>query len=116
MVAGPRSVHAARMTSVTFDMSMSLDGYVRAANPRPEEPLGEGGEALHAWVMDDDAGREVLERGVAGTGAVICGRATYDDRCPGGAPTDRRARSGSPSSSSPTPRPPRLRRVASTCS
>jgi hypothetical protein len=28
------------MSSVVFDMSMSLDGYVRAANPRPEEPLG----------------------------------------------------------------------------
>ena len=33
------------MSSVIFDMSMSLDGYVRAANPRPDEPLGEGGEA-----------------------------------------------------------------------
>ena len=71
------------MSSVVFDMSMSLDGYVRAANPRAEEPLGEGGEALHAWVMSDDtAGREVLERGVAATGAVICGRATYDDSMP----------------------------------
>ncbi|HEY1277862.1 MAG TPA: dihydrofolate reductase family protein [Thermoleophilaceae bacterium] len=72
------------MSSVIFDMSMSLDGYVRAANPRPEEPLGEGGEALHAWAMDaDDAeGRAVLERGVAGTGAVICGRVTYDDSLP----------------------------------
>jgi dihydrofolate reductase len=33
------------VSSVIFDMSMSLDGYVRAANPRPDEPLGEGGEA-----------------------------------------------------------------------
>jgi dihydrofolate reductase len=71
------------VSSVIFDMSMSLDGYVRAANPRPDEPWGEGGEALHAWAMDDDAaGRDVLERGVAGTGAVICGRATYDDSLP----------------------------------
>jgi dihydrofolate reductase len=66
--------------AVIFDMSMSLDGYVRAANPRPEEPLGEGGEALHTWALGDDAaGRDVLERSVAGTGAVICGRTTYDD-------------------------------------
>ena len=79
MVGGPLDGHPERM-SVTFDMSMSLDGYVRAANPRPEEPLGEGGEALHTWAMTDDAaGRDVLERGVAGTGAVICGRVTYDD-------------------------------------
>ena len=72
------------MSSVTFDMSMSLDGFVRAANPRPEEPLGEGGEALHAWAMGerDTAGRAVLEDGVAATGAVICGRATYDDSMP----------------------------------
>jgi dihydrofolate reductase len=69
------------MGSVIFDMSMSLDGYVRAANPRPDEPLGEGGEALHAWAMSDDdaAGREALERGIAATGAMICGRRTYDD-------------------------------------
>ena len=72
------------MSSVIFDMSMSLDGYVRAANPRPEAPLGVGGEALHKWAMDDRdaAGRDILERGVAGTGAVICGRVTYDDSVP----------------------------------
>jgi dihydrofolate reductase len=71
------------MSSVVFDMSMSLDGYVRAANPRPAEPLGDGGEALHAWVMsDDEAGRDVLDRGIAGTGAVICGRVTYDESLP----------------------------------
>jgi dihydrofolate reductase len=72
------------VSTVIFDMSMSLDGYVRAANPRPDEPLGEGGEALHAWAMDDDdaAGRDVLNRGIAGTGAVICGRVTYDDSIP----------------------------------
>jgi dihydrofolate reductase len=72
------------VSSVIFDMSMSLDGYVRAANPRPEEPLGEGGEALHTWAMSDDdaVGRDVLDRGIAGTGAVICGRVTYDDSIP----------------------------------
>jgi dihydrofolate reductase len=72
------------VSSVIFDMSMSLDGYIRAANPRPDEPLGEGGEALHAWAMSDDdaAGRDVLSRGIAATGAVICGRATYDDSIP----------------------------------
>jgi dihydrofolate reductase len=69
------------VSSVIFDMSMSLDGFIRAANPRPDEPLGEGGEALHDWAMnhDDAAGRDVLSRGIAGTGAVICGRVTYDD-------------------------------------
>jgi dihydrofolate reductase len=72
------------MSSVVFDRSMSVDGYVTAANQRPEEPLGAGGERLHEWVMDpDDAtGREVLERGVEALGAVICGRRTYDDSMP----------------------------------
>jgi dihydrofolate reductase len=92
MVAGRLPIHPGRtldtkekiVSSVTFDMSMSLDGYVRAANPRPEEPLGDGGEALHAWAMSDDeaAGRDVLNRGISRTGAVICGRVTYDDSLP----------------------------------
>ena len=69
------------MSSVNYDISMSLDGYVRAANPRPDEPLGVGGEALHEWAMnpDDAAERDVLSRGITGTGAMICGRTTYDD-------------------------------------
>ncbi len=69
------------MGSVNYDISMSLDGYVRAANPTPDEPLGVGGEVLHEWAMnqDDAAGRDVLERGIAGAGAIICGRRTYDD-------------------------------------
>jgi dihydrofolate reductase len=62
-----------------YDISMSLDGYVRAANPTPDQPLGEGGEALHEWAMNDAAARDVRERNVAGIGAMICGRVTYDD-------------------------------------
>jgi dihydrofolate reductase len=69
------------VSSVIYDISMSLDGYVRAANPRPDAPLGVGGEALHDWAMNDEdaVGRDVLDRGVAATGAMICGRTTYDD-------------------------------------
>ena len=34
-------------------------------------------------MADDDAtGRDVLSRGIAGSGAVICGRVTYDDSIP----------------------------------
>jgi hypothetical protein len=40
----PRSVSVSK---VIFDMSMSLDGFIAAANRRPEEPLGKGGERLH---------------------------------------------------------------------
>jgi hypothetical protein len=35
------------VSKVIFDMSMSLDGFIAAANRRPEEPLGKGGERLH---------------------------------------------------------------------
>jgi hypothetical protein len=42
------------MTKVTFDISMSLDGFVTAANVRPEEPMGDGGERLHAWAFEGD--------------------------------------------------------------
>jgi hypothetical protein len=34
------------MGNLIFDISMSLDGFMTAANQRPEEPLGEGGEVL----------------------------------------------------------------------
>lgn len=67
------------MGSVLYDISMSLDGYVRAANPTADQPLGEGGEALHDWALHDAAGRDVLDRNVAGIGAMVCGRVTYDD-------------------------------------
>ena len=66
--------------TVIYDISMSLDGYVRAADPTPEAPLGRGGEALHDWALGaDPEGRALLDRAVANTGAMICGRRTYDD-------------------------------------
>ena len=40
------------MGRVVFDISMSLDGFVRSADPTPEEPLGVGGERLHEWLFD----------------------------------------------------------------
>ena len=35
------------MTRTTFDLSMSLDGYVAGPEPSQEDPLGTGGESLH---------------------------------------------------------------------
>jgi dihydrofolate reductase len=64
-------------------MSMSLDGFITAANVRPEEPMGDGGLQLHDWAMGEDAhNREILTKGVSGLGAVICGRRTYDHSIP----------------------------------
>lgn len=68
------------MTEVTFDMSMSLDGYVTASGQTAEEPLGKGGERLHEWAFgEDEPNRELLEGTMGGTGAMIAGRRTYDD-------------------------------------
>ena len=72
------------MSTVSYDIHMSLDGYVRARNPTPDAPLGQGGEVLHEYAFGggDAAGLELMERSVAILGAVICGRRTYDDSLP----------------------------------
>ncbi len=67
------------MTKVIFDISMSLDGFVTAANVRPEEPLGDGGQRPHEWAFgEDERNRELLAEAVKFVGAVIAGRRTYD--------------------------------------
>lgn len=68
------------MSKVVVDISMSLDGFITASNVRPEEPMGEGGQRLHAWAMGDAGGRnrKVLADAVAAEGATITGRETYD--------------------------------------
>lgn len=68
------------MSKVIFDMSMSLDGFVRATGATAQEPLGKGGERLHEWAMGaDPAGGELVAAAVSEAGAYICGRRTYDD-------------------------------------
>ena len=50
------------MSKVIFDTSMSLDGFMTAANVRPEEPLGDGGEQLHWWAFgQDEVSRKLME-------------------------------------------------------
>jgi dihydrofolate reductase len=69
----------AKMAKVIFDISMSLDGFIAAANVRPEAGLGDGGERLHDWAFnsEDQRNRELLAKG-ASLGAIIAGRNTYD--------------------------------------
>jgi len=67
------------MGKVVFDTSMSLDGFMTAADQSAEEPMGAGGLRLMEWVMGPDPrGRELLEGWVANLGASIAGRRTYD--------------------------------------
>ena len=48
------------MSTLRFEISMSLDGYVTAASPRLGAPMGDGGEVLHEWALgDDEHGRDV---------------------------------------------------------
>jgi dihydrofolate reductase len=67
------------MTKLIFDISMSLDGFVTASNVRPEEPMGDGGQRLHAWAFSKhERNRELLAEAVNFVGALIAGRRTYD--------------------------------------
>ncbi|ADB32984.1 bifunctional deaminase-reductase domain protein [Kribbella flavida DSM 17836] len=70
------------MSKIVLDVSVSLDGFSAGPNVRPEEPMGDGGEGLHAWMggegpnADIDAGiRRELDESV---GATLVGRRTFD--------------------------------------
>ena len=42
------------MGKVTFNMTMSLDGFVAGPNDGPENGLGDGGEGLFNWYFNGD--------------------------------------------------------------
>ena len=79
------------MSQLTFDISMSLDGFVAGPNPRTEAPLGDGGERLHEWAYDLESFRErhnmpggtrnqdadVLAEAMDTIGAEIMGRGMF---------------------------------------
>lgn len=62
-------------------ITMSLDGYTAGPNDGPDHPLGEGGLALHRWILDPartpidtQVGAELL----ADAGAFVMGRRMAD--------------------------------------
>jgi dihydrofolate reductase len=79
------------MSSVTCQISVSLDGYVAGPNQSLENPLGEGGMRLHEWAFATSAwraqhGREggepgpdsdVVETLSQGIGAYVMGRRMF---------------------------------------
>jgi dihydrofolate reductase len=79
------------MSSVTSNISISLDGFIAGPNQSKENPLGEGGEQLHEWAFKTDAwqrqhGRErgehnadaeVIEEVTRNVGAYIMGRRMF---------------------------------------
>ncbi len=67
------------MGKVFADQSLSLDGFSAGANVGMNNPMGDGGEELHAWQFRDGRRPEVLENLFgSSTGAVVVGRHTYD--------------------------------------
>jgi dihydrofolate reductase len=76
------------VSRLRFQISVSLDGFVAGPNPSEEDPLGEGGEELHQWVLklaawrkphgreggETNASSAVIEEGLENVGATIMGR------------------------------------------
>jgi len=79
------------MSKVRAHISTSLDGYVAGPNETNENPLGEGGEGLHEWIIELKAWREphgreggaenvstgIVEEENANVGAEIMGRGKF---------------------------------------
>lgn len=76
------------MNNVVLYMSMSLDGFIAGPGDTMDNPFGDKGHRLHAWLGDggegaggfrpsDESSRTVLDE-VMSTGAVIAGRRLGD--------------------------------------
>jgi dihydrofolate reductase len=78
------------MAKVVAGITTSVDGYIAGPDDGPGKGLGDGGERLHYWVFggpwtyDGPRGEATgedaawLEEAVAGVGAVVAGRWTYE--------------------------------------
>jgi dihydrofolate reductase len=79
------------MSSITSQLSMSLDGYVAGPNQSLENPIGEGGMDLHQWAIatatwreqhglrggERNADAEIAAEMPRGIGAYIMGRRMF---------------------------------------
>ncbi len=79
------------MAKFRFQISVSADGFIAGPNPSEADPLGEGGEQLHEWVIKLAAWREphgreggevnastpVMEEALENVGAVVMGRGMF---------------------------------------
>lgn len=82
------------MGKVTFNMTMSLDGFVAGPNDGPENGLGDGGDVLFKWYFSGDTevpisdgqmtlkvsseSAEIIKEAFATYGAGVWGRRTFD--------------------------------------
>jgi dihydrofolate reductase len=82
------------MGKVTFNMTMSLDGFVAGPNDGPENGLGDGGDALFKWYFSGNTeisvgsgspvlkvspqSAKILKEAIGTHGAGVWGRRTFD--------------------------------------
>ena len=82
------------MGKVILNISVSLDGFVAGPNDGPENPLGDGGDALFNWYFSGDTpyqmagdvppfrvsriSAEYLKKGSELMGAMVAGRRMFD--------------------------------------
>ena len=82
------------MGKVTFNITVSLDGFVAGPNDNPDNGLGDGGERLFDWYFSGDTeipisdgnmilkvspqSAEILQTAMSTYGAGVWGRRTFD--------------------------------------
>jgi dihydrofolate reductase len=79
------------MGKLTFEITMSVDGFITGPDPGYEHPLGIGGERLHQWIFglrgwreahgesggETGADDDLLQESVSANGAIIMGRRMF---------------------------------------
>ena len=79
------------MSRITFQISISLDGFAAGPNQSSDNPLGEGGEGLHEWALateswnrqhghaggERNADSQVIDEVTQGVGAYVMGRGMF---------------------------------------
>ncbi len=85
------------MSKIIVDVAMSLDGFMAGDNRGPQNPLGDGGIAIHEWMfkqkgfyrshgmeapnegLEDGADGKLIEDIMACTGAYIMGKRMFEE-------------------------------------
>jgi dihydrofolate reductase len=86
-------IRSINMGKVSVGLTMSLDGFVAGPKDGPDNPLGDGGEALFRWYFSGDTevrmpgapvfkvsreSAELLQEAIRTMGAMVAGRRMFD--------------------------------------